>query len=310
MRRHRKTARALILLVLAGLSTGTASAKPEPPTKPPAAKPTRPAAAKPASRLIFPVVGAVSFRDDFGDPRGQGGHEGNDIMAAKRSLAVAAEAGTVTLWTTSARAGCMLYLHGRSGTKYMYIHLNNDLTKANDNRGGCAAGVAYVKGLRSGAKVSAGQPLGYAGDSGDANGGGSHVHFELHPKGGAAVSPYSYLRRARKLLFAVQPGKPFTAALRGKVVRSLPGSLTLKVDQVQAWPGGLRVPEVQRNVELAVPPTTVLENPLGAFLATARLDSLKPGQGAVAWTEKALSTLAAQLGEPQVLATARVVLAR
>ena len=37
-------------------------------------------------------------------------------------------------------AGCMLYLYGKSGTTYLYIHLNNDVTKGNDNRGKCVAG--------------------------------------------------------------------------------------------------------------------------------------------------------------------------
>jgi hypothetical protein len=32
---------------------------------------------------------------------------------------------------------CMLYLYGESGTIYYYIHLNNDLTLKNDNRGKC-----------------------------------------------------------------------------------------------------------------------------------------------------------------------------
>src|SRR2546426_5304164 len=30
-------------------------------------------------------------------------------------------------------AGCMLYLYGDTGTTYLYIHLNNDLTMKNDN---------------------------------------------------------------------------------------------------------------------------------------------------------------------------------
>ena len=43
-------------------------------------------------KLIFPVVGPVSYSDDFGDPRGTGRHEGNDLVAGKRQLAVAVEA--------------------------------------------------------------------------------------------------------------------------------------------------------------------------------------------------------------------------
>ena len=52
---------------------------------------------------------------------------------------VATEAGRIKFRTTSSRAGCMLYLYGASGTTYLYIHLNNDVTMANDNRGKCVA---------------------------------------------------------------------------------------------------------------------------------------------------------------------------
>src|SRR5207248_113958 len=100
---------------------------------------------------------------------------------------VAVESGTVQLWTTSATAGCMLYLHGDSGTTYLYIHLNNDLTAHNDNRGSCVAGTAYAPGLKSGTHVAVGQLVGFVGDSGDANGIHPHLHFEVHPNDGAAV---------------------------------------------------------------------------------------------------------------------------
>ena len=66
--------------------------------------------------LIFPIVGKVSYSDDFGDPRGQGVHEGNDILADRKAPVVAVEAGKVVFWTKSANAGCMLYLYGKSGT--------------------------------------------------------------------------------------------------------------------------------------------------------------------------------------------------
>jgi len=201
MRRHRTTARGVFFLAaILGLAVGTPAA----------------AAPKVPEHIIFPVVGQVSYSDDFGAPRGGGRHQGNDLMAAKKSPAVAAEAGTVKYWTTSRAAGCMLYLYGESGTIYYYIHLNNDLTARNDNRGKCVKGVAYT--VNSGARVAAGQPVAYVGDSGDANGGMSHLHFEVHPGGGRAVSPYTYLQKAYKLLFAAKPGTPFSLTLSGTVV--------------------------------------------------------------------------------------------
>lgn len=149
--------------------------------------------------IVFPVVGRVSYSDDFGAPRPQGGHPGNDILAARHAPVVAAEAGRVVFWTTSPSAGCMLYLHGQSGTTYQYIHLNNDLTRRNDNRGSCVAGVAYAAGLEDGDEVWAGELIGYVGDSGDADGKHPHLHFELHPGDGPAVSPYPWLLRAERL---------------------------------------------------------------------------------------------------------------
>ena len=299
MRRHRTTAVALLAAVLFGLAAGSSGAQPH------AGAP----AAKPVPHLVFPVVGQAAYVDDFGDPRGQGSHEGNDIMSTRRAPAVAVEPGTVKFHTTSARAGCMLYLSGDSGTEYLYIHLNNDLTAANDNRGRCVPGVAYARGLKNGARVAAGQTIAFVGDSGDANGIQPHLHFEVHPNGGAAVNPYRHLQRAKRLLFAATPGKPFTAALRGKVVDVLEGTLTLNVTQASSWPGGLRVTKINREVELIVPPQTAIFNPLGALVRAAKLSALRPGQPAVAWTQRALATIEAQLGLPQTLATERIVLA-
>ncbi len=190
-------------------------------------------------RLVFPVVGPVSYQNDFGDPRGGLSHQGNDIMAVKKSFAVAAEDGKVTFWTRSSSAGCMLYLYGRSGTMYEYIHLNNDLTQKNDNRGKCVAGTAYAKGLKNGARVKAGQPIGFVGDSGDANGIASHLHFEVHPGGGRAVSPYPYLKRSRVLLFAADPGDEVSLTLDGKLIAAdtVAGTLSMRVTDLTSSNG-------------------------------------------------------------------------
>ena len=316
---HRTTARALVLTVATALSAvGAAQAGDRPPEtggKPPdpaTATTTVPKTAPAApvvngSRIIFPVVGKASYTNDYGAPRGSGSHQGIDIMAPRRAFAVAAEAGRIRVYTGSSRAGCMLYLYGRSGTEYLYIHLNNDLTSGNDNTGKCVEGVAFAKGIKNDTKVVAGQPIGYVGNSGDADGGATHLHFELHPKG-VTTNPYPYLRKAYKLLLPAAPGKLFTAAVRGKVLESAEGELTLKADQVRVWPGGMKIPADGRKVALSVPPSTVLENPLGAFLAASRLASLAAGKPAVAFTAKAKATLKATLGLPFALSTARVVL--
>jgi hypothetical protein len=268
------------------------------------------AAAPKVPQLVFPVVGKATYVDDFGAARGQGVHQGNDLMTTWRSPAVAVEAGKVKFHTTSARAGCMLYLYGASGTTYLYIHLNNDLTAKNDNKGKCVAGGSYWKGLKDGARVAAGQPIAYNGNSGDADHAGYHLHFEVHPGDGAAVSPFAYLNRAKKLLFPVQPNANFTAALRGSVVKAdgAARSLTLMVDRLQSWPGGLRVTDLKRAVELSVPPSVVISNPLGALIVSTQLAALKKGQPAVAWTAIAPATIEAALGTPLMLTTERLVL--
>ena len=258
--------------------------------------------------LVFPVLGPTTYTDDFGDPRGQGRHEGNDILAPKRALALATEAGTVRFWTTSARAGCMLYLDGESGTQYLYIHLNNDLTLENDNQGQCVPGVAYASGLANGAKVLAGEPVGLVGDSGDADG-TPHLHFEVHPNGGEAVSPYPYLRKARQLLFAARPGTTFTLALTGTVLAAVGEDVSLKLEQVRSWPGGRRIKQAGQKVAVAIPEAASIEGISGApeVAGLSALELLTKGLPVTIWTAPAKVTLAAQSGARGTLSASRVV---
>jgi peptidase M23-like protein len=295
MRRHRTTARGVLFLaVTIGLVAGTAAAY--------AAK------APPPEHIVFPLVGKVQYVDDFGAPRPGGAHQGNDLMAAKRSPAVAAESGKVKYWTSSASAGCMLYLYGDSGTVYYYIHLNNDLTLRNDNRGKCVKGVAYT--VNNGARVAAGQQIGYVGDSGDANGGNSHLHFEVHPGGGAAVSPYPYLQKAYKLLFSAKPGTPFALTLTGTVMSAAAGQLVVEVSTSQAWPTGLLLTKLNRAISLTVPETALVQTvgSTGAYRSVADLSLAQKGQKVVVWTQPAPSSLKAQRGDDLVLSAALVQL--
>ncbi|RDI75408.1 Peptidase family M23 [Gaiella occulta] len=219
--------------------------------------------------IVFPIVGAARYGDDYRDPRANAEHAGNDILTTWRSPAVAAEDGTVTFWTRSARAGCMLYLHGASGTTYLYVHLNNDLTPRRDNRGACVPGVAYADGLEDGAKVKAGQQIGYNGDSGDAEG-TYHLHFEVHPNGGADVNPFPSLNAATRLLFPLpaNPARKVALGLRGVPVSAGAGVLELSVTAVRVWPGGRWTAIAPRSVELAVPDGAQLDESAAAQLAT------------------------------------------
>jgi hypothetical protein len=294
MRRHRTTARGVLFLAATiGLAVGSAVAF---------------AASTVPEHIVFPVVGKVAYVDDFGAPRAGGPHQGNDLMAEKKSPAVAAEAGKVKYWTTSGAAGCMLYLYGASGTTYLYIHLNNDVTMRNDNRGKCVRGTAYT--VKNGAKVAAGQQIAYVGDSGDANGGNSHLHFEVHPGGGKAVSPYPYLQKAYRLLFTAKPGSPFSLTLTGTVVSATIDRIVVNVVTSQAWPSGLTQTKLNRTIALTVPETTVVQtlSGTGALRTVANVMLAEKGQKVVVWTQPAPATLKAQRGDDDILSSALIQL--
>ncbi len=256
--------------------------------------------------MVFPVLGTVQFSDDFGAPRPQGPHQGVDILAPRHALALAAEAGRVRFHTGSSRAGCMLYLDGRSGTTYLYIHLNNDLTDGNDNRGDCVNGVAFPRGLRDGARVLAGQPVGFVGDSGDANGIHPHLHFERHPHGGRATNPYPYLIAARRLLFYSPPGETYTLSLSATVISTAQESVRVRVNTLRTFPTVLTLRRLNRVLRLTVPAYATIER--GANGASAPLASAKRGDRVAIWTEPAMVTPEAQAGKAGVISADRIVL--
>jgi hypothetical protein len=198
----------------------------------------------------------------------------------------------------------MLYLYGDSGTTYLYIHLNNDLTMRNDNLGACVAGTSYAPGLKSGARVQAGQLIGYVGDSGDANGIHPHLHFEVHPKNGAAVDPYPYLRKAQPLMFYAKPNAKVDLSLTGTIVSASPGALALKTSQVQV--DTAKPVAVNRKVVLSLPDDTPVSLDMPSL--SLGLDALLAGLKAVAYTLPVRATLPVQRGDSLLLTTARIIL--
>jgi hypothetical protein len=291
-----------LLAAIVGLTADSAAAIPDPWFAPSAAKSSpseRSVGPGAGKRIIFPVLGKFRYTNDYGAPRAQGSHQGIDIVAPRKALAVAAEAGRVKFHVTSWAAGCMLYLYGQSGTTYLYIHLNNDLGMTNDNKGRCAPGIAFAPGLRSGMRVAAGEPVGFVGDSGDANGIVPHLHFELHPNDGAATNPYTTLNRAWRLLFSAPPKTRTSLWLKGGVLEQQIEALKVQVNSLGVRSTGLRLNGISRPVSLGVSPLTEIEDTVGNLAGKKR---------ATVWTEILPVTLDAQLGKPGAIMAERILL--
>ena len=73
----------------------------------------------------------------------------------------------------STLGGNSISLAGDDGNRYFYAHLSS---WEGSSRG-----------------VSAGEVVGYVGHTGDTT--ANHLHFEIHPGGGAAVDPYPTVRK-------------------------------------------------------------------------------------------------------------------
>jgi LysM repeat protein len=120
-------------------------------------------------------VSEATFINDWGFPRSGGRfHSGNDLFAPRGTPVRAPVAGVVTQIIGSI-GGNQVDLLGDDGTLYIASHLDHF----------AAAGT-----------VAAGDVVGYVGNSGNAAGARTHVHFEMHPGNGDAVNPYPVLSQA------------------------------------------------------------------------------------------------------------------
>jgi hypothetical protein len=138
----------------------------------------------------FPVGGEAYFRDDFGEPRSgppPHPHAGNDIFAEFDTPVRAPADGTVR-YEDAGLGGKAAIVTEPDGTYYYMAHLSG-----------------FAPGVASGDKVRTGQVVGFNGDSGNARGGAPHVHFEIHPGGGAAVNPKPTLDRWLEEALAAVP---------------------------------------------------------------------------------------------------------
>jgi hypothetical protein len=158
--------------------------------------------------LTVPVLGATSYSDNFLACRSGCArkHMGQDLMGAKMSPLVAACTGTVVTLRRETTVGSGNYLGiaceaGKAaGWTVMYLHVNNDRPGTDDGKG--TGSWDFPKGIEDGVRVLEGQLVGWRGDSGNAEGTGPHLHFELRKGtgwGGTVYNAYPSLRAARKV---------------------------------------------------------------------------------------------------------------
>jgi murein DD-endopeptidase MepM/ murein hydrolase activator NlpD len=183
-----------------------------------------------AGGFVFPVYGTASFGDSFGASRPDvpgGWHHGEDIFAAAGTPLLAVADGTLHTIGFNRIGGYRVWLRDTSGNEFYYAHLS-----------------AYSPLVVEGRSVSAGDVIGFVGDTGDADGGAPHLHFEIHPASMAGlgydgvVAPYSILlawRRSDDISFSA--GRIYVPIGPGSVSLPPPGAVLLEADDIASTSG-------------------------------------------------------------------------
>ena len=162
--------------------------------------------------LPIPVYGfALSELDqNFGDPRGDGTrmHEGLD-MVAPRGTPVASPTEAVVMRTgDGSDSGIYIRTANPGGEQFVFMHLD-----------------AIAPGITPGTRVARGEIIGFVGNTGNASGGGAHLHFEIRKNG--ATDPYPRLGAVFtdaewETAFSNARAKGVTIAVSGGALRASP----------------------------------------------------------------------------------------
>jgi hypothetical protein len=186
---------------------------------------------------VFPVYGPAAFGNTFGafraDVAGKW-HHGEDLVAPFGTPLLAVADGTLFSVGWNDVGGWRLWLRDAGGNEFYYAHMS-----------------AYSPIAIAGKRVRAGDVLGFVGDSGDAEGGPPHLHFEIHPVEylsygyDGAVAPYPFLvawRRAEDVSFA--SGRTYLLGPDGlagpagaPVAAAQSGAVLLTADDISAASG-------------------------------------------------------------------------
>lgn len=191
--------------------------------------------------LVFPVVGRSYFSDTFGACRDgcSRSHKGTDILTygVKGLPIVAAHDGVIRRTSTAlGRSCCAIWgLTADDGWETWYIHLNNDTPGTDDGKGW-----GFAPGIEPGVRVTAGQLIGWIGDSGNAERVSPQLHFELRRPDGSAANPYPSLAAATRIdLPRLAGADRFATAAEIALDSSVSGSRTVFVTTGRAFPDAL-----------------------------------------------------------------------
>lgn len=155
-----------------------------------------------AAYSVFPVSGKGN-RDIwsfFGDPRdgGRRKHKGVDIFARRGTPVVAAMDGTVRSVRNRGLGGKQVWLRdNRRSQSLYYAHLDSQL-------------------VAEGARVKAGDTLGWVGNTGNARNTAPHLHFSIYKRGRGAIDPYPFIAKQK----TVAPRLRVDSSLIGQLVRT------------------------------------------------------------------------------------------
>lgn len=134
----------------------------------------------PVDEMPIPILAGFSVANlsrNFGDPRDGGArsHEGLDLMAPEGAYLVSPTEAVVIRVGTGSSAGKYVYTANPGDETFAYMHLDD-----------------FADGLRAGDELEPGDLIGYVGNTGNASGGATHLHFEIRD-GREATDPYPRL---------------------------------------------------------------------------------------------------------------------
>ena len=135
-----------------------------------------PEASRLSSGKINPVPGGT-FTNTFGAPRSGGRtHGGTDIFADRGTPVISPVGGTVGSLDPSSLGGISARVTDPQGNNFFFTHLEG-----------------LAPGLRQGQSIQPGGLLGFVGDSGNAAGTPTHLHFSINEGRTNNISSYAWL---------------------------------------------------------------------------------------------------------------------